>query len=677
MLRKKLWLPNQKPNYPVELNWSNPILRAIDPIGVYVFIDGVPVNLVTGVPARPNSTTGVAPPGRVFDPLDGQSMYSDSGTAGNTARFWNTGYFADSTYRFIAVLERLYSTPGIDTGYTNGSHDGTRRFYVSPIGSTTAKQYFGWGGAAYDIGSRTAPVAGQRDLLAMSVTPDNKIHAYLNGTLLGVSAAQTFTGTSTRNIYIGKRTGNFHPTEDNYAIAGPAVGISLFVFGKGAPDDYMMAQLYANPWQILKPKGNQIIVDYAASSGTVFTPGQGIVSVTGEVLTSQATANVVADVGAGAAGITGQSPPLGGSTVIDAGVGAGVFIGTAPIAAQTNHQYPQPGNGTALLVGQVPTVAQTSHQYPQPGSGAVSFVGQVPAVAQTSSQYPATGTGAVSASGQLPTAAATAHQYPAPGTGALLAAGQAPSTVQTVNQHLQPGVGALAVAGYSSSITSSPVFQPGVGTLALAGQPPTIVAASVVPTVQGVAALLGYAPAATMAALFSTAQGALALSGQVPSLFVASILQVPQGVAALAGPAPVASVWAPVPVGQGAMTLGGQPPSMATSQVSVPQPIDGALSVATYLPVLQRTEHATAIVGAADLHAYGLLPRIKPPPEIAIARWDFRARLAPLNFVAPIPVPQFYANIPRIRFTASVGGMVPPTTRITVPIHVQRFTAGV
>lgn len=265
-MRKSLWLPNQKPLGPVELDWDNWLLKKINPVGIYVFQDDVPVNLVTGIPAVAHLT-----PTPVIDRDGGRAVYSpaDGTYGGTTASFWDTKIKADNSFRFLATWQRYYATPIVDQFY-NGIHDGTRRFYLNPIGTATNNLYFSWGNTAYSpAATRTAPMAGQREMLAMSVNLSGNIQGYINGAAFGAaSSAASFDGTTTRNFYIGKRTNN-SSTEDGSTGVGGANSTDLVIIGRGDLNAAEVAELYRNPYQILKPKKASLIVFTEGGGGEV------------------------------------------------------------------------------------------------------------------------------------------------------------------------------------------------------------------------------------------------------------------------------------------------------------------------------------------------------------------------------------------------------------------------
>lgn len=250
-----LLLPHSRTRQPgqqARLDWANRLLQKIQPVGVYVFMDGVPVNLVTG-----KSAVAYGAPQVVIDPSGGRALYSQASSGG--AHYWNTGLFPDNTYRFLACWERPLSAFVSDGNWTNGSHDGTRRFYVAPAYTDSTKPIFGWGSAIpTSTVARTYP-QGVREMLAMQVDSANTIYGYVDGKQVVSSAGATWTGTSTRNIYIGKRTLN-SSTENGSIAVGPNVNIDLYIFGRGNLTASEMLRLYENPWQIFRPMPRKIWV---------------------------------------------------------------------------------------------------------------------------------------------------------------------------------------------------------------------------------------------------------------------------------------------------------------------------------------------------------------------------------------------------------------------------------
>ncbi len=262
MLRKSLWLPNQKPIAPVDLDWDNWLLKRISPVGVYIYQDDAMVNLVTGIPAIARN----APP-TVIDRDGGRSTYSGTYPDNSSvAPHWDTGIKGDNSMRFVAAWHRYRETPAANN-YFNGSHDLTNRFYVNPTSASLTQPLFSWGNTAYTPTlTRSAPANNVREMLAMSVSLSGNIQGYINGAAYGAaSAAATFSVPSTRTFYIGKRTYAF--ATGTATAVGTANTTDLVIIGRGTLSNSEVAELYRNPYQILKPRTRRVWVPVTSSSG--------------------------------------------------------------------------------------------------------------------------------------------------------------------------------------------------------------------------------------------------------------------------------------------------------------------------------------------------------------------------------------------------------------------------
>lgn len=211
----------------------------------------------------------------------------------------------------------------------------------------------------------------------------------------------------------------------------------------------------------------------ASGGGTSLTPGQGAISLAGQVPTVARTAN--------------QS--------LTPNQGALTFSGPAPTLAQTANKAVTPSVGAMSFTGYAPTIAQSSGATITPGVGAITFTGYAPTISQP--QALTVGTGAISLTGFAPTV--SQPQAVNPGTGAIGFTGYAASIAQTANQSIAPNVGALAFTGYGPSVAQSAnqAVVPDPGALTLMGLVPTVTVASasvsLVPDV-GVLTLTGWAP---------------------------------------------------------------------------------------------------------------------------------------------------------------------------------------
>lgn len=266
----------QQPHLNVGLDWDNPLLRAIDPVGVWSPIgpgvtrdDGISyyeaanpiMNHVDGKLLTPSNATsmfasGVSPVGSVTPLLPGYEKWAGGHTIHTSAsgnnQFFDSGLVPDSSWRFMLWVE-VISTYSEGENYAHGVHDGTRRFYASLNGNPSTAPFCAWGSNVFYPPAVFYPQPGEVHVMAMVVDRSNALRAFLDERLLGTIASVSWSGgASTRTFYVGRRTRN---QASGVGIQdGAAHGTLLLIAGKGVPSDEQIIELQRNPWQIFQPR---------------------------------------------------------------------------------------------------------------------------------------------------------------------------------------------------------------------------------------------------------------------------------------------------------------------------------------------------------------------------------------------------------------------------------------
>lgn len=253
ILRPQRWM--QQPQLPVSLNWAHPLVAAIQPVYVYLPSAGFFYNAVT----RSNQGSFQNSPTRINTPVGvglNSPTYLTGMSTGTAGHFIKTGFYPDSTCRFLSILTCMTDTVanGTTPGYTHGgTHDGTRRFYVSTYSDFGVFQRIaGWGGGYIAVTGTLLPVGTMSHMtLVRPLTGDAPL--YENGRALHAITNPTWTGgASSRQLYLGKRTANT-ATENGSCSAGTGNAVVLAVVGRGAPDSSTVREFVRCPWQIFNP----------------------------------------------------------------------------------------------------------------------------------------------------------------------------------------------------------------------------------------------------------------------------------------------------------------------------------------------------------------------------------------------------------------------------------------
>lgn len=258
-----LILPSRRiaqPQGPVSLDWSNPLVRAINPVTVHCPSMGLLYNAAQ----RRMQGSPLNSPATIVVP-EGKGLYSPASGV-DDGKLIKTGIYPDSSYTFFATFCLFPSGLGGIPGYTNGLHDGTRRFYVSSSNDTNNDSaYAGWGSNILAAPIGVIP-AGGSNMVAMSRGVDGVLSMYVDGVFRTSGASAWTGGTSPRQIFLGKRTLN-DANDNDRCQGGPETVVTLAIIGKGSLDAGAVKALYKNPWQIFKPASNRIYFDMGAAGG--------------------------------------------------------------------------------------------------------------------------------------------------------------------------------------------------------------------------------------------------------------------------------------------------------------------------------------------------------------------------------------------------------------------------
>lgn len=321
ILRKPLC---QQPAYPIGIDWENPLSRAL------IFLE--------------TPTTCIDPTsGRLFTDV---SLSAGAGQAGKSFVYNGTssrrqlsgvGSNATDGYSCVALL-RSTSASGTQTVLQTDLVSGQIQFLLCIGGQPVFN-----GMANYNTGWATSGIT-------TDIRGDNKTHLivgtisgaaaryYIDGRLDASGAVGTITGTKTSLITSGLRP------EDSAGFVGD-IFLSA-VFNRALlPSE--VADLAANPWQLLEPR--RIIVPVAAAGGGVTIDGAiGNAVAAGVAGTTTQDSSIAATVGnavaAGAAGSTTQA------ITIAASVGNAVAAGITGAATQAVEIAGVVGNAVAAGV---------------------------------------------------------------------------------------------------------------------------------------------------------------------------------------------------------------------------------------------------------------------------------------------------------------------------------------
>lgn len=299
----------------------------------------------------------------------------------------NTGVVSGSSWSLILVA-RPVSTPDL---YVYCLRPNTATYGLA-ISHASIANRVGWhdGAAILDSGFSI----GDGDVCTFGLTWDGSTYRWFKNGAVFASSAGAVAG-----------AGNWFFTA--YATLSSNITWPFAAFADSALDPALMREATRNPWQILKAPTSRILVDSAAATGTLITPGAAAIS----------------------------------------------LAGYAPTVAQSANRVVAPGAAAVALTGYAPTVVSGANQALLPGAAALTVAGYAPTVSQGAGAVLSPGAAALGVTGHAPVVGQTANQGASPGPATLAVSGFAPSvTQQTASPNLAPGAASLSVSGHAPAV---------------------------------------------------------------------------------------------------------------------------------------------------------------------------------------------------------------------------------
>lgn len=454
-LRTWLLPRDSQPQDAIGIDGSNPLAKSL------IYLD-IPTSRVDVVSGRPLTDVALA----VGAGMAGRSFVYN----GTSSRRQLSGVVANATdgYTCVALL-RSTSASGTQTVLQTDLVSGQIQFLLCIGGQPVFN-----GMANYNTGWATSGIT-------TDIRGDNKTHLivgtisgaaaryYIDGKLDASGAVGTITGTKTSLITSGLRP------EDSAGFVGD-IFLSA-VFNRALlPSE--VADLAANPWQLLEPRRIIVPVAAAGAGNTIAIPAGGL-TLTGFAPTVTATANQVVEVPAGTLTLAAQTLTVTSSDSQTISVPAGTLTLTAnapTVVASENQSISVPA-GALTLTGQTPTVTATAYQVVEVPAGALTLTGYAPTVSVSDASAVQVPAGTLTLTGFAPTVAVSANNAISVPLGTLTLTGQAPTVVATDPQLISVPAGALTLTGYAPTVSNvgvnNQILVPR-GTLTLTGGTPTV-----------------------------------------------------------------------------------------------------------------------------------------------------------------------------------------------------------
>ena len=288
----------RQPSGRLRPNWNSAVLNAIQPMALFV-PSGVP-----GDPFSGNTIIDLMETYSVEPFLDANIRAGTPGIGAWTesknnvlddesVSCWRSNLFPSAEINSFFNYYQLLNNVSASAYYVNGSHSGqnARRLFAGAGGSAgNDRVIYGYGETFFNTaaGSIVPGLAGETHLTGLSTSP-TVFYGYYDGRLLGSSSFAWTGGTSARSLFLGSRAFN-KGINDFSVLATPSNLMLWTVVGRGYLDAAGVADLYANPWQLLDPAPSRFYLIPTAPVLTIPTlSAPGVTDITATAARPQVT----------------------------------------------------------------------------------------------------------------------------------------------------------------------------------------------------------------------------------------------------------------------------------------------------------------------------------------------------------------------------------------------------